>query len=488
MIDSLDEQRLKSFVEDTITHWRSLFGQLSPEEQQYKSMPFYFAAPLQIEVFRFFNQVLEVSVQLWVISQFEDCPDMEVICHNIETNKVQKQIVDILEEPRFDRYLEDSWRLAWYGESLTYRQAVAEACESSLRKLNGDLSSVIWRGPKYGMVAGGGYPSEKLWFWTFDGDPTFESIKLDIDDSISHARTTRPNESLGSKQAETIRKERKYDLVGSYFYPPVWIGERPKPSVQQLLSSGIYGTDYFSGPFTNIICEYVIDGIRIVATQGGLIAINSQDKRLFLDLFNILIALLNLEGYKFLTLRENELVYLDYFANQKDNIHPSFHESNKVRLSPWLHRDLLTPVVSIESLKQSFQLSQQIVNNETLKDLFIIIAEAGSHLFQKEYSQSVLWAWIFIERWVSFKWTEYLSSKDINVELIDALDEIDLSRNLRALGRLKIIDVSTRKQLDKLRNLRNNIAHRGSLATQQEANEASDMCIKLLLSLINGTQ
>ena len=72
MIDSINEQRLKSFVEDTITHWRSLFGQLSPEEQQYKSMPFYFAAPLQIEVFRFFNQVLEVSVQQWVISQFED--------------------------------------------------------------------------------------------------------------------------------------------------------------------------------------------------------------------------------------------------------------------------------------------------------------------------------------------------------------------------------------------------------------------------------
>jgi len=236
MTNNIDEQRLKSFVEETIYRWRALFDQLSLEEQQCKSLPFYFAAPLQIEVFRFFNQILNVAVQLWVFSQFEDRPDVEILCHNIETNKVQKQIVDILEEPRFDGYLKDSWRLDWLGESLTLRQAVAEACESSLRKLNGDLSSVIWSGPKYGMAAGGGYPSDELWFWTFDGDPTFESIKADIDNSISYARRPRPKESSESEQPRTTEKERKYDLVGSYLYPPAWIGERPKPSVQQLIS------------------------------------------------------------------------------------------------------------------------------------------------------------------------------------------------------------------------------------------------------------
>jgi len=299
-------------------------------------------------------------------------------------------------------------------------------------------------------------------------------------------RRARVKESSESKQAGTVGKERKYDLVGSYLYPPVWVGERPKPSIQQLLSSGIYGGDYLSGPFAKIVCEYMAKGIRIVATQDGLIAVENQDKRFFLDLFNIIIAILNINDFKFLTLRENELMYLDYFSNQKDNIHPSFYESNKVRLSPWLHRDLFSPVVTIEVLKQSLQLSLQILNDETLKTLFMIIAEVGSHLFQEEYSQSVLWAWIYIERWVSLKWATYLSAKGVNAELINALDEVDLSRNLRVLRKLNIIDASTSGQLDKLRNLRNNIAHRGNLATQEEANEASDICIKLLSSLIDG--
>lgn len=64
-----------------------------------------------------------------------------------------------------------------------------------------------------------------------------------------------------------------------------------------------------------------------------------------------------------------------------------------------------------------------------------------------------------------------------------ALSEVDISRSLRVLGKLGILGASTKQQLEKLRNIRNKIAHRGHLATKQEANETIDICKKFLLSL-----
>ena len=482
----MGEPELKLLVERVISTWRTLHNRLNPEQQKIRIKPYYFAAPLQIEVFRFFNQPLDVSVQLWVFSQFEHRADKEIICHNIETTNVERQLAKILDDSRFNWYLEDSQRFTLVDETITVRQAVAEACESALRKLRGDLLGTIWGGPGYGMRAGGGYPSEKMWYWMFTNDPTFEDIKADITDSIEQARRTQPVASTRETEVQRVPKERKYDLLGSYLYPPVWIGERPKPSVQQLLVSGIYGYDYQSGPFTKIVCEHEIHRARLVSTQDGLIAMSTEDKRLFLDTFNVLVAILNLNGYEFLTLRENELMCLDYFIVQKGEIHPSLYESNKARLSPWIYRNFLTPVVSMESLRQSFQLSELITSTNSLNGLFIIFAEASSHFLQEEYSQSVLWGWILVERWVFLKWEEYLTAQGVSNKISRALNEVDISRNLRVLGKLGILETSTKQQLEKLRNIRNKIAHRGYLATKQEADETINICKEFLLSLFKA--
>lgn len=480
----MDEEQIKLLIGEAISYWRTLFDQLSLEQQKIRAMPFYFAAPLQIEFFRFFNKPLDVSVQLWVFSQFEDRGDKEIIGHNIKTTSAEGQITQILEDQRFDRYLEDSSRFSLVEETLTVRQAVAEACESTLRKLRGDLLGAIWAGPGYGMSAGGGYPSEKLWFWMFSGDPKLEDIKVEISNSIELAKGTRTAAITREAEPEIKRKDRAYDLLGSYLFPPVWIGERPKPSVQQLLSSGMYGYNYQSSPLMQIVCEYEIDEVRLISTQDGLIAMSTPDKRLFLDTFNILVAILDLNGYEFLTLRDSELMYIDYIRDKRDEIHPSSYESNKARLSPWFYRSFLTPVIPIELLRQIFQLCESVIRSEPLKRLFTIFGEAYSHLLQEEYAQSVLWGWIFVEQWVSLKWEEYLITQGVSSKISNALSEVDISRNLRVLSKLRILDANTKNQLERFRNLRNNIAHRGRLVTKDEANQALASCKELLFSFV----
>jgi len=345
---------------------------------------------------------------------------------------------------------------------------------------------MTWNGPGSGMRAGGGYPSEKLWYWIFNNDPTFEDMKTEVADSIDHAKRTQLKVSTKEPEQRRIHKEREYDLLGSYLFPPVWVGERPKPTIHQLIQSGVYGYGYHSGHFTKIICEHETEGVRLISTQDGLIAIGTQDKRFFQDTFNILVAIMNLNGYDSLTVREDEIMYLDYLIGRRDELHPSLYESNKTRLSPWLHRSFLTPVIPTELLQKAFQVQATFFTNDQLKQLLLIFAEGYSHWLQREYSQSLLWNWIFIERWVSLKWEEYLNKQGVSRKLSDALNEIDISRNLRVLAKLGALDANIKNQLEKLRGLRNNIAHRGHIATKQEANLAIEISKKLISSLMSN--
>ncbi len=479
----MHEEQIRLLVSQAVTQWRAMFAELTPEQQQFRGKPFYFAPPTQVEVFRFFNWDLDIAVQLWAFSQFEDRLDAEIICHNIETKHATDQLAAILENQRFDRLLEDTWRFRFFRESLTVREAFAEACAESLRTLNSALSAAIWSDHRYGMGGSGDYPSDKLWFWMFQYDPTLDHIKARVVDWIENAKRPRTRESTEQGQPMTPLKEREYDLLGSYLYPHVWVGERPRPSIQQLLKSGIYGGDPHGGRFLKIIFEYEFNGAKLVSTQDGLLAINTKDERLFLDMFNILVAVFNLMGYPFVTLRENELMYLD-FGKHEGDIQIMRFEAGKVRLDPWLHRGFRSRVVSIVDLEHAAKVYQDVAGSELLKRLFLIFAEVGSHLFQREHNQSVLWAWIFIEHWVSLKWEEYLSVQCTGSNLRDALEDIGIARNLRALRKLEIIDSSILDQLDRLRSLRNAIAHRGWTATGQEAAETFEVCKKLLSSLL----
>ena len=482
----MEDEQLISLARDAIEYWRRSFHDLDVEHQTFKSKPFYLEAPLQIEIFRFYIQPLGISNQLWLFSQFEERDDMEVASHNIEGINAEKQVIQVLEDQRFSRQVDASPEfniLTSAEKTLTFRQVVAEGCESALRLLRYDALNVIWGAPRYGLGGSGQYPSESLWGWLFNEDPSWETLKKEIDDSINQIRQTKIVPAAGAHIA-TPYQEPKYDLLASYLFPPVWVSERPKPSVRQLLLSGMYGYEYQNGHSWTIIYDGRLDGTRFLVTQEGLLAQEIQDKRLFLNLFNAVVAILDLQGHEFLALREDELMQMRYQSPTGD-IRPSLYKSNEARLTPWLFRDFFTQVVSLESLEQAFE-SYGRLGESKLKQIILFFGYASSHFFQKEYSQSILWNWILAERWISIKWEEKLQKEGIRAEVVKALNEIDVLRDMKILAKLGILDADTKKHLERLREIRNKVAHRGDLATREQAERAILTSKKLLWPLVQG--
>lgn len=479
----MEDEQLITLARDAVAYWRRLFHDLDVEHQTFKSKPFYLEAPLQIEIFRFHIQPLGISNQLWVFSQFRDRDDLEVASHSIEGVNAEKQVTQILEDQRFSRQVDASpeFNIFPYAEkTFTLRQAVAEGCESALRVLRHDALNVIWGAPRYGGGSGQ-YQSESLWCWLFTEDPSWETLKREIDSSITQIRQTKIVPAAEPPVAAPYQ-EPKYDLLGSYLFPPVWVSEKPKPSVRQLLLSGMYGYEYEKGHSWTIIYDGRLDGTRFLVTQEGLLAQEIQNKRLFLNLFNTVVAILDLCGHEFLTLRKDELMQLRYESHTSE-IRPSLYKSNEARLMPWLFRDFFTQVVSLESLKQAFETYGHLGESK-LKQIILFFGYAISHFHQKEYSQSILWSWILAERWISIKWEEKLEKEGIRAEVVKALNEIDVLRDMKVLTKLGILDADTKKNLDWLREIRNKVAHRGDLATEEQAKQAILTSKKLLEPLL----
>ena len=150
-----------------------------------------------------------------------------------------------------------------------------------------------------------------------------------------------------------------------------------------------------------------------------------------------------------------------------------------------MFRDFFTQLVSLESLKQAFE-SYGRLGESKLKQIVLFFGYASSHFLQKEYSQSILWSWILAERWISIKWEEKLQNEGIRAEVAKALNEMDVLRDMKILAKLGILDADTKKHLERLREIRNKVAHRGDLATREQAERAILTSKKLLWPLVQG--
>jgi len=58
---------------------------------------------------------------------------------------------------------------------------------------------------------------------------------------------------------------------------------------------------------------------------------------------------------------------------------------------------------------------------------------------------------------------------------------------MRVLAKLGILDTATRTALERLRSFRNKVAHRGDLATREQAEQAILIGKKLLGPLVQGS-
>jgi len=100
---------------------------------------------------------------------------------------------------------------------------------------------------------------------------------------------------------DTVKKVPKPDIkaYGTYFYPPIWIGEIPKRSFKEKAQR------QFPKPREHFTAKY--RGFQTIIQQDGLITIVNESKIEILDMLNEIMGVALILGLPCYTIREQEV-------------------------------------------------------------------------------------------------------------------------------------------------------------------------------------
>ena len=111
---------------------------------------------------------------------------------------------------------------------------------------------------------------------------------------------------------------------------------------------------------------------------------------------------------------------------------------------------------------------------------------AATHLLSSEYLQAFLLAWAVVEREIERRWLAFLEAKSIDIRRIQKLlkgDDFTVNQLVEILELVGGLDTTIYPIVQRLRKVRNDVVHRGSVPTDEQSAE----CVRLASTFISAT-
>jgi hypothetical protein len=108
---------------------------------------------------------------------------------------------------------------------------------------------------------------------------------------------------------------------------------------------------------------------------------------------------------------------------------------------------------------------------------------SATHLLSSEYLQAFLLAWAVVEREIERRWLAFLEAKSIDIRRIQKLlkgDDFTVNQLVEILELVGGLDTTIYPIVQRLRKVRNDVVHRGSVPTDEQSRE----CVRLANTFI----
>jgi len=276
---------------------------------------------------------------------------------------------------------------------------------------------------------------------------------------------------------------------GTYVYPPIWIGEIPKP---RFFREKVFGMPLWISATEKIIVE-TYKNRPVVITRDGFIAIGEKDKWKALELLNELMSVLLLRGIPCNVIREVDLeetkitetslerawsplsgrallpqrLFIDYFSS-----FPSYSTLYSASL----------PLKSIKEvdMRKIVKLAELLTIDDRMKTLLLLYLEAFTYFLNTEYKQSLIMGWIIIEDYyVKDLWMEHIS-KITDEKRMSKLASWTVDARLEALNISHVLTDEEYLLLMEIKNVRNEVVHEGKLPKK----EIVERCLNLVSKIV----
>ena len=460
-MDDEDHKECKNWIINFIDEYRKRYEDLYEETRKHISNLENFNPPCQIIIIVIPNQKF---TYLWLRKDSE-LPDKDIQCYIARNQDEFNQIAEkILSDKEINKaFIDDDFSKK---DKITFRMFIQDQLIQVSRRISQltpefQIPQDHFVGGKFGLPMKG-------FFWIMYGDIVNINLEAIINEIVNRAI-----EDQNNKEEEITEVEDPLDDIekiaagySTYFYPPVWIGEKPVFD----FSSKVDGKVIFS------ITQISVYKNKLVSfDQKGFFFIEAAEKAEFLRYMNEIVGTADLLGYNFNAISEQDvgetLVIRDKGQIRRQTSPKSITRSWQAGL-PWsvITEDMINTYQQIteQELLTIVTTAEKETKEPVNSDFIIFFAQARNHIREGKYKEAFLFDWLIIERGLRIEWEEYLKTHDVKDNRLKKMKRQNIDYVIESLSMGGIISMELYNLLITIKGIRNRLYHKGEDIKEDE--------------------
>lgn len=476
-----NESELVLWMKNFILKFRENFDKLPSKEKNTLQDLFNLNKPCQVESFSIENNGLKY--QFHFFTKFENEEDLKIKNKVLNSQNYLEGLEEYLNEEKWNRLLSDSELPNIKGETYSDRMEILIAFGLSTIPVNPINDSEIDI-PKstfsYQTIINPEKPDVFLGMnsgYIQSNDPEEEALNLI---SLIKGRALKQGTKTETQKSESpIIKG-----FGTFFYPPIWIGEFPKTKLRDRVNQKPFMQ------FSKKVQDIKYKNKILIVNNDGFIAIEEKNKNEATNLLNEIMATAVLLRIPVSMVNESEVGSVSINRDNKEIEH-SYLKSNSMRTNLFRSQYHAFSDIKMDrthlSKKDIYDVliyAEHINQDKTFKNFLIFYLESFTHFQNYSYAQSFILSWLIIERYLSLIWKNEVVDKSKGKKRKNNLKNPGMwsiyyiIETLHLLGIIKTDEQY--KTLMKLKRKRDKIVHEGKECSKEEAKEClsnAELCL-----------
>ena len=292
---------METWLRQLITNFREEASKLTPDDRKGISNLDDLSTPCQVDVFWFQNKQFTLDFQLIIYQHFKDRSDLEICIHGpIPFHRAIDELGGILSYEKWNQELATDERYFIEDGDRTLRRIIEREFLSALEELRRYTSYIAFTETAQSlMITRKSYVTKASSSWYVWGNICSRKPEEVVNDIVGKRVAQAPKPR---PKSDAVKKVPKPDMkaYGTYFYPPIWIGEIPKRSFKEKAQK-----QFFPKSGDSIMTKY--KGFQIIIQQDGLLVIVNEDKLEALDMLNEIMGVALVLGLSCYAIREPEV-------------------------------------------------------------------------------------------------------------------------------------------------------------------------------------
>ncbi|WP_048190505.1 hypothetical protein [Methanobacterium sp. SMA-27] len=473
-------------MKNFILTFREEYDKLSDEEKELITNLEDLNKPLQVESVWIKNDELDIDLQFHFFTHFKDENDLDIKVELLDSRDYIDFLNEYLKKKKWnkllhkdesipfikDRKYSDEIKIILINGIEMFKNYV-QTLHSDRKRTNSSLMKCRINLDAFG--------------WVHLGKIQEIEPKNEVFNIITQIKL-KPKQN-SHKPPEAKIEKNLIDGFGTFFYPPIWIGDQfPIPSLKDILNKKPLVQ------FTKTIQDINYKNKILIIKSDGFIAIGESNKKKAIKKLNEIMAIALLFDIPVSIINESELGTVEIDPEDR-RIGSQSMPINSMRTNlinaQWnipINIEFNRIKVSENKIYELFNIAEKIKNDKIFKDFSIFYLESYTHFTNYLYSQSFIISWLILERYLSNLWKEKIIDKIKEDNKQDKNRENDLKNPgrwsayyiIETLNLLGIIKNEQYKTFMELKRKRDKIVHEGQDCSKEESKKCLDLAKRIL--------